>query len=191
MERLKSNHLENKEMMIRMGYKSGKLMRSKHGNDYRICRSKGNESIVCVKCKIYTPGNFYAWVLIDEDELDLLNKYRFSILIKKTSIIVYCGFMALSYFILNTKKHIININGLDCRKSNLMESITQNIRYNNKTGIVGVSLCDDKGIPTWIAHIKIGNIYQKKTFSTRKYGYDKAFQLALDARKKMEAEIEI
>jgi hypothetical protein len=55
-------------------------------------------------------------------------------------------------------------------------------RVDNKTGVTGVSYSNGK----FVAHCKLlSGTRSTKTFTVSKYGYDKAFELAVSARKEM------
>lgn len=80
----------------------------------------------------------------------------------------------------------INKNGLDNRKQNLREvkkyinNRNTNKRADNKSGVIGIHLT--RGI-NWTAKWYDSNHKMcTKSFSCKKYGYDKAKQMAIDYR---------
>lgn len=59
------------------------------------------------------------------------------------------------------------------------------LRANSHSGIPGVRLNDDRPPGRWVASIVLNGRSMSNSFSVKRYGYDQAFELALQARKQM------
>lgn len=100
---------------------------------------------------------------------------------------------AVHKLIMNTPEKMyvdhINHNALDNRRNNLRivnNSINQrnaSIRKDNKTGVKGVYLEDDRYIAFWVDD---KGKRCRKSFSVRKFGEKEAFELSVKLRKEME-----
>lgn len=87
----------------------------------------------------------------------------------------------------------INRDGLDNRRDNLREGREHNpknkgIQVNNKSGVSGVYYEGGKK-PRWLAQIGGKGQRRKKSFSTSLYGEERAKELAIQARKEWEQEL--
>jgi hypothetical protein len=83
----------------------------------------------------------------------------------------------------------IDRNPLNNKLSNLLDTTyklnnnNQTIKHNNTSGCTGVRLIDNSKGNYWEARIKQNDKQYSKCFSIKKYGYDKAKELAIKYRK--------
>lgn len=162
----------------------------------------------CYELHIYGNKN-NGIVLIDKEDYNICKEHTWYLHDNKCG-----GFYAnctinkkktrLHRFILNiTDSKIIvdhfNRDTLDCRKENLrlgdssLNNKNKNFRVNNTSGRTGVCFQDRGDNSRWKAifgNSKMGNLKQKH-FSVRKYGYDKAFELACKQRQEWEEEFNV
>lgn len=145
-------------------------------------------------------------VLIDIEDIDLVKERSWYIKDGSPNNYVACKLnnktVKLHRFILGVtnRKDIvdhINRNTLDNRRCNLriVDSTTNNlncsISKNNTSGRTGVYYKEKHGNSTgglWVAQCTVNFNKMCKRFSVKKYGYDEAFRLACETRKKWEEE---
>jgi len=194
-----------KEIVMAQCKNPGEEISIKDKNTYRIC---GN--IAVVKALIKCPSDLFAdlqikneaYFLIDADDIDLLNAYKYSITIRKKYLHISVSYSTDYYHLfmglLNKKyprtdprkkgyEHINN-NPLDFRKENLRESYSGRKRHReNISGVEGVHKRKfKKGLSYWIATYKRANILKEKYFRIEKFGDDIALENAIQFRRSWE-----
>lgn len=136
--------------------------------------------------------NSYVSAFIDKEDIDKVKIHKWRILKdKNTSYVVSHTADSLHRLIMNPKPNEIvdhiNKNGLDNRKQNLrnvpvyINNRNMNLRKDNKSNIIGVFYYEKTN--AWRAKWYDENHkMQQKHFSCKKYGYEKAKNLAIETR---------
>jgi len=169
-------------------------------NSYFIC---GNLLLVRAKMRIAHHTNLkkFGYVLMDlkdKDmlcegciciEIDLRTQTPPDITVKNNTIgISFAKIYKEKYPFTNIKykRYIqLNSNPLDFRQKNMIETINNKRCARNKSGIIGIHICNGN----WIAQQKYEGRYKTKSFAVNIYGYEEAKKKAENQRLEWEKEI--
>ena len=160
--------------------------------------------------KIANTKNIIAETFIDKDDYDKIRKYKWTLSVHGADIRIVANTAKLNrcylhQFIIGAvpqSKVIdhINRNPLDNRKNNLrivnrsINSTNAKARSESKTMIRGVYLRPVRpkiSKEAWVCEWSINGKRYSKSFSIEKYGYEKAFEMALSLRERKMKELKI
>lgn len=146
------------------------------------------------------PGKFY----IDTEDYEKVSKHKWYIKDGKgyVSTKIKNKTIKLHRFLLNVtdRKQIvdhIDRNIFNCRKNNLritnstVNNTNCTFSNNNTSGRTGVYYSDSNNKQNWKSQVTYNGKRKSKSFSIKKYGYNKAFKLACQQREKWEKEFNI
>ena len=144
--------------------------------------------------KIYSQTHGYFDILIDKDDINKVKDTPWYISPKGRTFYAENNQLGGMHRVIMDSSKIeiidhVDKNGLNNRKLNLRNTDKSgnarniNPKSNNKTGVLGVEYDGRRFIAT--ARDLKGN-KRRKHFGTKKYGYDAAFQLAIQQRKEYE-----
>lgn len=83
----------------------------------------------------------------------------------------------------------IDLDGNYCKENcrwvtQAVQVRNRGMQSNNKTGVTGVSIwISEYGVKRYLAYVKINRKQKRKSFSTKVYGEEEAFRLAVEQRK--------
>jgi hypothetical protein len=168
----------------------------KNENRYKL--SKSGHIVLYI-----TGGKREGKVYLNKEDLSLVSQYRWRIRDNELPYIVTTIYRNGKPTTTSMHKLImgkapkgftidhINRKPYDNRRNNLRfatsreQNINKSKRKDNKSGTTGVIFVPSKN--RWEAKVKVNGKRYQKTFSVAKYGYDRAEELAIQAREELKA----